>query len=558
MAAADSSSVASAVYNPLAVLPAYGNSAAYYGQPAVAQSATTAPSISTSTTTYQAQGYAAGSATSYNQVGLGGAASSVEYATVATALSTQVTAATSNPSSVSAIANNAAVTASGVLGSSAGTTASTETSSRGAAGQDTADNLTYIGLPDANGEYVKYPIPDVSTYQFDSTTNYYYDPSTGLYYDANSQYYYNSRTQQFLYWDSEKQSYVVAPGSVQGGGDDSDSTPGGSQVTISADPQMASQQELGSVLGDGSSQPVKKTKEKDKQDKVKIAKKIAKDMEKWAKTLNQKKENAKQGIVANQALAPDSLAKQPATADAGFAILEKKSTLIERQAAVMEAMRKKELDDKKSGPAKGKDGLVAAYGGNSDTDEDGDGGEGGGGVLDENRLTDWQKLACLLCKRQFPSKEALVRHQQLSDLHKQNLETLRASTGQQGGGGGDQESKYRDRAKERREKYGEPDVPPASKLKEKFTKQRNATYEEPTKHGIDSTNIGNKMLKAMGWNEGQGLGKANQGRTQLVEAQRRVATAGLGLRGSTYGASAGDSYKDTVKKMMQTRYNEVG
>lgn len=33
-------------------------------------------------------------------------------------------------------------------------------------------------------------------------------------------------------------------------------------------------------------------------------------------------------------------------------------------------------------------------------------------------MTDWVKLACLLCRRQFPSKEALIRHQQLSELHK--------------------------------------------------------------------------------------------------------------------------------------------
>ncbi|PWS22136.1 hypothetical protein DKP78_19965, partial [Enterococcus faecium] len=40
----------------------------------------------------------------------------------------------------------------------------------------------------------------------------------------------------------------------------------------------------------------------------------------------------------------------------------------------------------------------------------------------EDRLTDWKKMACLLCRRQFPSKDALIRHQQLSDLHKQNME----------------------------------------------------------------------------------------------------------------------------------------
>ncbi|GAA6096406.1 RNA-binding protein 10 isoform X1, partial [Tachysurus ichikawai] len=49
-----------------------------------------------------------------------------------------------------------------------------------------------------------------------------------------------------------------------------------------------------------------------------------------------------------------------------------------------------------------------------------DGEDVGRGERDE-RMTDWAKLACLLCRRQFPSKEALIRHQQLSELHKVNL-----------------------------------------------------------------------------------------------------------------------------------------
>ena len=32
--------------------------------------------------------------------------------------------------------------------------------------------------------------------------------------------------------------------------------------------------------------------------------------------------------------------------------------------------------------------------------------------------TDWSQLACLLCKRKFPSKDVLIKHQQFSDLHK--------------------------------------------------------------------------------------------------------------------------------------------
>ena len=58
---------------------------------------------------------------------------------------------------------------------------------------------------------------------------------------------------------------------------------------------------------------------------------------------------------------------------------------------------------------------MAAYSGDSEPEElaEPDRGEDG-----EDKLTDWKKLACLLCRRQFPNKEALLRHQQLSDLHK--------------------------------------------------------------------------------------------------------------------------------------------
>ena len=83
-----------------------------------------------------------------------------------------------------------------------------------------------------------------------------------------------------------------------------------------------------------------------------------------------------------------------------------------------------------------------------------------------------------------------------------------------------------------------------------------ANYEEPTKEGIGNDNIGNKLLKKMGWTDGQGLGKTNQGRTQIIETERRVATAGLGMSGASYGV-VGDTYKDCVKKMMYHRYQEL-
>lgn len=55
---------------------------------------------------------------------------------------------------------------------------------------------------------------------------------------------------------------------------------------------------------------------------------------------------------------------------------------------------------------------MAAYSGDSEPEEVMEGDD------KEDKLTDWKKMACLLCRRQFPNKEALIRHQQLSDLHR--------------------------------------------------------------------------------------------------------------------------------------------
>ncbi|KAJ8869449.1 hypothetical protein PR048_028439 [Dryococelus australis] len=107
--------------------------------------------------------------------------------------------------------------------------------------------------------------PDVSTYQFDKASGYYYDPQTGLYYDASSQYYYNSQTQQFLYWDSERHTYMPAPQSVTG------------QVTTATVPAAgAPNQAGGDDSQDGEGKDEKKGKEKEKQDRVKVAKKVVK------------------------------------------------------------------------------------------------------------------------------------------------------------------------------------------------------------------------------------------------------------------------------------------
>ncbi|KAJ8259699.1 hypothetical protein GJAV_G00172400 [Gymnothorax javanicus] len=300
-------------------------------------------------------------------------------------------------------------------------------------------------------ECQQYPVPDVSTYQYDESSGYYYDPFTGLYYDGNSQYYYNPHTQQYMYWDGEKRTYIPAPSQT------------------SAEASSATAPTANAPPGSAPAPNAKDTKEKKDKPKTKTAQQIAKDMERWAKSLNRQKENVRSLSTAVSAsvtspaghahlagLARLDDRRESASADAGYAILEKKGALSERPQILMDQLKRVEERVRVSPPQ----GLVAAYSGESDSEEEG-GAEKGSDK--EEKLTDWSKLACLLCRRQFPSKEALLRHQQLSELHKQNLEQRKSRQPEQEGGEG--ELKYRDRAAERREKGGLPGESDSKKRK---------------------------------------------------------------------------------------------
>ncbi|XP_043977219.1 RNA-binding protein 5 isoform X1 [Gambusia affinis] len=372
-------------------------------------------------------------------------------------------------------------------------------------------------------------VPDTSTYQYDESSGYYYDPQTGLYYDPNSQYYYNTQTQQYLYWDSEKQTYVPASGNINAGQNDK--------------------------TANGSAGGNKEPKEKKEKPKSKTAQQIAKDMERWAKSLNKQKENFKSSF---QPISQEER-KEAAAADAGYTLFEKKQGGLDR--LMQEVARCAEEEALPvSSASSSKCGLVAAYSGDSDPEEGVGGGESDGGDLSLDKLTDWKKMACLLCRRQFPNKEGLVRHQQLSDLHKKNLEVLRRSKMSEAEleelERKETEQKYRDRAAERREKYGIPE-PPVPKKKKFNQPAPVVNYEQPTKDGLTSDNIGNKMLQAMGWKEGKGLGRNQQGITAPIEAQLRTKGAGLGTKGTNYTLSASDTYKDAVRKAMFARFTEL-
>nr|XP_023659944.1 RNA-binding protein 5-like isoform X1 [Paramormyrops kingsleyae] len=374
--------------------------------------------------------------------------------------------------------------------------------------------------------------PDTSTYQYDETSGYYYDSQMGLYYDPQSQYFYNPQTKQYLYWDSEKGTYIPAVDPV-------------STQTASTTAQSPS-----------TTTPSKEAKEKKEKPKNKTAQQIAKDMERWAKSMNKHKEGFKSSFQAlNQGKEEE---KESAAADAGFALFERKPGAgMEKQMLMYELAKNGEEEEN---PANVRDsflqGLVEAYSGDSDPEEV----ELECGIEATDKLTDWKKMACLLCRRQFPNKDALLRHQQLSELHKQNLEAHRRSKFTESEleelEKKETEMKYRDRAAERREKYGVPEPPPLKK-KKLVPPPAAVNYEQPTKDGLNSDNLGNKMLQAMGWQEGKGLGRNQQGITAPIQTSLRMKGAGLGTKASSYELSTSDTYKDAVRKAMFARFTDL-
>ncbi|XP_059056047.1 RNA-binding protein 5-A-like [Achroia grisella] len=360
-----------------------------------------------------------------------------------------------------------------------------------------------VKVPTGDGKTVYTP-PDVRTFLYDESSGYYYDPATGLYYDGNTQYFFNSQLSQYMYWDATTSTYIAATQSQQNT----------DQPKLPNPPQATSENTI------TKEQPEEK-KKKDKEDKVKVAKKIAKDMERWARTLNQKKENARSNIVMEQ---PLDTGASKGSADIGFSVLGAGPTI---------TTHVRELSPP---PVSTDDFLLKKVSESTFDNDDG--------------IIDWSKLTCLLCKRRFPSVEVLTKHKTLSDLHKQNLAEYQKKNDLL-----PQTNGYRDRAAERRMKFGEDETPVRRRYDPPDMVVHAALPPHPPPSVVDT--IGGKMLQKMGWSEGRGLGKEEQGRIAPIEAEQRPSLAGLGQKRGIYTPTPGETYRDTVKKLMIARYKEV-
>ncbi|CAA0822450.1 suppressor of abi3-5 [Striga hermonthica] len=79
---------------------------------------------------------------------------------------------------------------------------------------------------------------------------------------------------------------------------------------------------------------------------------------------------------------------------------------------------------------------------------------------------------------------------------------------------------------------------------------------------LDENNVGNRMLRNMGWHEGSGLGKDGSGMVEPVQAKAVETRAGLGIHqpkkvDPTLEVHAGDSYKAVIQKKAIARFREM-
>ncbi|KQK08667.1 hypothetical protein BRADI_2g43127v3 [Brachypodium distachyon] len=152
------------------------------------------------------------------------------------------------------------------------------------------------------------------------------------------------------------------------------------------------------------------------------------------------------------------------------------------------------------------------------------------------------------------------------------------------------QSQYRDRAAERRSLYGSSSslgsdnggldstgdypsrkgssemgsmpFPPGVGERSSGEIDDNENYEVITAdRAIDENNVGNRILRNMGWQEGLGLGKDGSGIKEPVQAKSGDVRAGLGSQQKkadpSLEARAGDSYKTIIQKKAIARFREM-
>ncbi|KAI1374889.1 hypothetical protein F4677DRAFT_145928 [Hypoxylon crocopeplum] len=161
---------------------------------------------------------------------------------------------------------------------------------------------------------------------------------------------------------------------------------------------------------------------------------------------------------------------------------------------------------------------------------------------------DLDQMCCLLCRRKFKSEASLRRHEQISDMHKANLDNktmIAKAIRDLKAVGKEPVSNYRDRAKERRMAHNQPSKP------KPHLPRKNAQPSKDSAPVVDApppkpaVSKGAGLLAKMGWSTGEGLGAEGGGRTNIIETMAYTPGVGLGAEGGKIGDAVEEASRAT-------------
>jgi hypothetical protein len=164
---------------------------------------------------------------------------------------------------------------------------------------------------------------------------------------------------------------------------------------------------------------------------------------------------------------------------------------------------------------------------------------------------DLERKCCYLCSRQFKTEAEVNKHERLSQLHRDNAknEELKAKAvaklvkaGILSADGQTDTAEYRDRAKERRQVFGQPKKPTAANPKTPKSDKVAKDVEEEKPIGPSK---GASLLGKMGWSAGQGLGAQGSGIMQPIATDVYVQGVGLGAEGGKRGDAIEEAERQT-------------
>lgn len=162
-------------------------------------------------------------------------------------------------------------------------------------------------------------------------------------------------------------------------------------------------------------------------------------------------------------------------------------------------------------------------------------------------FADLDRKCCLLCSRQFKTEAEVNKHERMSQLHRDNLKneelvakaTLKLKKSEDSAA----DSAYRDRAKERRHAFNQPNQPAAQRSRNKDLTTGSSTTKEADEAPVPSK--GAALLGKMGWTAGQGLGATGTGRTDAIPTELYSQGVGLGAQGGKIGDAAEEAQRQT-------------